>query len=543
MNLKKIYTIALSLSMAVISVITSYASEINLIPKPQKLEITEGENYTITSKTTINYSEELKDLALLLSDYIYAPTGIKLETTLSSKGGKNTIQLAIDNSIESREGYILDITSKGVTIKAKTGAGAFYGVQTLLQLLPAQIESEKLVNIDLTLPAVAISDQPQFEWRGVMLDVSRYFYSKDFVLRFIDMMSMYKMNTLHFHLVDDSGWRLEIKKYPLLTSIGAFAGEGENRTGGFYTQDDIKEMIKYGELRGVEIIPEIEFPAHMLSAVVAYPWLSCRDEQLKMPLQHYISKDLICVGQERSIEFLKDVLEETFELFPSKYVHIGGDEAVYTYWESCPHCQEIMKKEGLSRAAELQAYLTNIVAEIAEKHGRTIVGWDEILERGKVDKPVVSMIWRNINNVEHVLNSEHMAVLTPVQSAYFDMPENRLPGQIQAATWSNPISVERCYSFETAKFEGNAKILGVQASMWSDQFINGTTLQEISLLNENRSENYVEYLMLPRLLAMAEVCWTPNSERDFKDFDARLSAHYTRLGCAGFNYCIPVPEV
>ncbi len=520
-----------------------HASEPNIIPEPSKVEVHEGVSFTINSKTTINHSEGLAELAALVQSYIYSPTAMELPLSSSDKIAKESINLLLDPAITNSEGYTLDVTDKAVTIKAQTPAGAFYGVQTLLQLLPPQIESDKLQKFSLTVPGVSIQDEPLYAWRGVMFDVGRYFFSKDFMLRFIDMMAMYKMNILHFHLIDDSGWRIEIKKYPRLTEVGAFNGEGENRSGGFYTQEDLKEMVAYGQLRGVEIVPEVAFPAHMLSAVVSYPWLSCRNEQLKMPEQHYISKDLLCVGQERSIEFLRDVIAEVVAIFPSKYLHIGGDEAVYTYWEECPHCQKVMKEQGLSKASELQGHLTNIVVDIAAEHGRTVVGWDEILERGKIEEEVVSMIWRNMSHVKNVIELDQKAVLTPVQFTYLDMPENRLPGQIKAAGWSNPVSVEKCYEFDTKEFEGNKNIVGVQASMWTDQFIHGTILQELRLLDENRSERYVEYLMLPRLLAMAEVAWTPSSQRDFKDFYARMIGQLPRLDYAGYTYALPVPDL
>lgn len=228
--------------------------------------------------------------------------------------------------------------------------GVFYGIQTLLQLFPAEIySSQRQKGVDWTAPAVSVFDAPERPWRGMMLDVARYFFDKEFVKKYIDMMAMYKLNKLQFHLIDDSGWRLEIKKYPRLTEIGAWAGPDTHRLGGYYTQEDIKELIAYGQLRNVEIIPEIEFPAHMLSAVAAYPWLSCTGLQHEVPVQHFISRDLLCVGKESSYQFLSDVLDETVSLFPSHYINIGGDEAVYDRWKECPKCQEVMKREGLTK--------------------------------------------------------------------------------------------------------------------------------------------------------------------------------------------------
>ena len=376
-----------------------------------------------------------------------------------------------------------------------------------------------------------------------MLDVSRYFMTKEYVLQYIDMMAMYKLNSLHLHLVDDSGWRLESKKYPKLTSVGSFRGEGENRTGGYYTQEDIKEMVDYATLRGVSIIPELEFPAHVLSGVVAYPWLSCRGEQLKVPEKHYISKDLMCIGKESTIKFLEDIINETCELFPSKYIHVGGDEAVYTYWEDCPNCKKVKEDNGLNKSSELQGYLTNLVAKMAAKHGRTIMGWEEILQRGEITEPVVSMIWRGMKHTQGALDLGHKVVLAPATHVYFDFAESRLPGEIKAAGWMPPISVEKCYNFDLSKYEDNKNVLGVHGCLWTDQFIHGTILQEMDVLDENRSENYVTYLTMPRLLALSESSWTPHKDKSYADFKKRLSTHYKRLDYAGFNYRVPTPDI
>lgn len=519
------------------------AQQVNIIPKPAKLELKNAKGFNLNAKTKIIYENEFKEQAELLASLIYAPTALKLSTANATNGGQNSIQFVYDKQIDNVEGYMLEITDKRVVISSRSAAGSFYGIQSLLQLLPPQIESDKLQEIDLLLPAISIVDAPTFEWRGAMLDVARYFFHKEFVLKYIDMMAKYKLNKLHLHLIDDSGWRLEIKKYPLLTEVGAFNGTGENRSGGFYTQDDIREMVAYGATRGVEIVPEFAFPAHFMSAVAAYPWLSCRETQVKVQTQHYISKDLLCAGKESSIQFLMDVIDEICTLFPSKYLHIGGDEAVYDYWSTCPHCQKVMEKEGLKKSSELQSYLTNIVAKAAAKYGRTVIGWDEILERGAVNEPVVSMIWRNMKNLEHVFNLGHKAILCPANTLYLDFPESNLPSEIKAATWLPPISLEQCYNFETANFEGNSAIIGLQVAMWSDQFIHGTLLQELALLDENRSERYIEYLMLPRMLAFAELGWTKNTDRNFEDFSARLNKHYARLDYANYTYRIPTPIV
>lgn len=390
-----------------------------------------------------------------------------------------------------------------------------------------------------------------------MLDVARYFYDKEFVKKYIDMMAMYKLNKLQFHFIDDSGWRLEIKKYPKLTEVGAWAennantsntnkGANQNNTyrlGGYYTQDDIREIVAYGEVRGVEIIPEIEFPAHMLSAVVAYPWLSCTGLQHEVPGQHFISRDLLCVGKETSIQFLKDVLDETVELFPSKYINIGGDEARYDRWAECPNCRALMEKEGYTDPGQLQGWLTDVVAKMMKEKGRTVVGWEEIIMRGEVEEPVVAMIWHNVKDTTLVGN-KHKAVLIPATHAYFDFPESSTPGELKAATWMPPISVEKAYSMPINDYSPEkSKTLGVQACFWSDQFIHGTVLQEIPYLDENRSERYAEYLTFPRLIAMSEVAWGRESERNYDNFVDRLSRHFGKLDNKHCHYRVPEPII
>lgn len=525
-------------------VISLHAGQVNIIPKPTEMSC--GDAYLqFNEKSAIIYSsQQVKEQAEILATLLRNSTNLPFEVKSGLKALKNSILLSLDESVESEEGYLLSVTEKGAVVKASSVKGIFYGTQSLLQLFPENVVSQSTQRgVEWRIPTVEIVDAPTFAWRGMMLDVSRYFLPMDYVKRYVEVMAMYKMNSLHLHLVDDSGWRMESKKYPLLTEIGAFRGEGEQRTGGFYTQEELRELVHFAEQRGVTIIPEVEFPAHILSAVVAYPWLSCREEQLKMPLQHYISRDLICVGKESSIQFLQDIIDEVVEIFPSKYIHIGGDEAVYKYWDECPKCQKVMKDNNFTKSSELQSYLTNIVAKMAAKYDRTVVGWDEILERGEVTEKVVSMIWRDMKGTDHVLELGHSAVLAPADYTYFDFPESRLPGEIKAATWKGPISVEKCYNFDVSRFEGNPNILGVHGCMWTDQFIHGTILQELDPLNENRAENYVDYLTLPRLLALSEVAWSSSKNRDFKDFSSRLVKHYKRLDMSGYNYRIPVPDV
>lgn len=531
--------------------LTSVAAQdnINIIPKPIEINQTAG-TFKLTKQTVISCDQTLNSQAQYLQDILGSSTGWDLPIIgKSSKSG--SIRLAISSAVRQKEGYRLTVTPQSVLIEAADEGGAFYGIQTLLQLFPAEVYSPyRQKNMDWTAPAVTISDAPSQPWRGMMLDVARYFYDKDFVKKYIDMMAMYKLNKLQFHLIDDSGWRLEIKKYPKLTEVGAWAGEvgttsgiDQNRLGGYYTQEDIKEIIAYAKVRNVEVIPEIEFPAHMLSAVVAYPWLSCTEEQHEMPTQHFISRDILCVGKESSYQFLQDVLDETVDLFPSKYINIGGDEAVYDRWKTCPKCQKVMKDNGLSKVSDLQGYLTNRVLQMMKKKNRTVIGWDEIIQRGKLDEQVVALCWHTEKDTIRAVEKNHLAILTPATHTYFDFPESKTPGEIKAATWMPPVSVEKCYSLSVKDYVPGSHVLGVQGCYWSDQFIHGTTLQELYPLNENRSENYAEYLSFPRIIALAEVGWTKQNKRNFEDFSQRLSHHFTRLEQKGCHYRVPEPRI
>ena len=515
---------------------------LSLVPKPLHLEQTEDQ-FTLKSGMTIACEKGLEEQAGYLQQMLRQATGWEIKVRPDSR--KGNIVLTLDSVANTHaEGYTLSVDKKSVRIAGADVAGVFYGLQTLLQLFPEEVYRNSLAGqVAWTVPGVKIVDHPERPWRGMMLDVARYFYDKEFVKKFIDMMAMYKLNKLQFHLIDDSGWRLEIKKYPRLTEVGAWAGPDSRRLGGFYTQDDIREILEYARLRQVEVIPEIEFPAHMLSAVVAYPWLGCTGKQHEVPDQHFISRDLLCVGKESSYQFLKDVLDETVALFPSKYINIGGDEAVYTNWEQCPRCQEVMKREGLSKASELQGYLTNVVADMMKKKNRTVIGWEEIIQRGKLNEQVVALIWHNVGDTIQATRTGHKAILTPATHLYFDFPESRTPGEVKAATWMPPISLEKCYGIEVNDYSPAATVMGVQGCFWSDQFIHGTVLQEITPLNENRSEQYAEYLIFPRMLALAEVAWLPKGKRRYEDFFERMKYQYAKLDAKGCNYRVPEPKI
>ena len=541
-EMKKLVLVALVVMGSILS-----SMAIDVIPKPKHYSVN-GQEFSLNPEVKIIHSDELKDLAMFLSESLSPATGWDLEVELGKKSRKQSIYLSIDESLlNNEEAYSLNVLENSIEIKGHSKAGVFYGIQTLLQLMPVEIyNKQRQKQIAWKIPGVEISDEPEYEWRGLMLDVSRYFFEKDYVLHLLDMMAMYKMNVMHLHLIDDAGWRLEIKKYPKLTSIGGFRGENENRTGGYYTQEDVKEMVAYAALRNIEIIPEIEVPAHTLAAISAYPFLSCTEKDYKVPEKHFISRDLYCVGKESTFEFLEDVFEETFKLFPSKYIHIGGDEAKYDRWRECPHCQKRKKDLGLKNEAELQVYFTNRVQKMVKKYGKTIVGWDEMLEKGLQDK-AVGMVWHDKKKAISGTRDGHDIVMALTDYCYFDVAESKSPGEIKAATWLAPISFEKVYEFNPMikglAPEHRSQVLGGQATLWSDQFIHGTLLQELAPLNENRSEKYFDYLTLPRMTALSEALWSSDPSREWEEFENRMSTHYNRFDQADYGYRVPEPKL
>lgn len=518
----------------------------DIIPKP-KTYSANGQTFRLNTESKIVYSDDLSKLALYLAETLSPATGFDFEVYSGKNPKSNTIFLSVKNTNTEKEGYQLSVTDKQIKIIGNSSAGVFNGIQTLLQMLPAQIYSQqRQKQIDWKIAGAEIEDAPLYPWRGMMLDVARYFYGKDYVLHLLDMMGMYKMNVLHLHLIDDAGWRLEIKKYPKLTSVGGFRGEGNERTGGYYTQDDIREIVAYAALRNIDVIPEIEIPAHTLSAIAAYPFLSCTEKPQTVQMQHSISRELYCVGKESTFDFLEEVFKETADLFPSKYIHVGGDEAKFDRWKACPLCQARKKELGLENESELQVYFTKRVQKMVKKYGKTIVGWDEIIERG-LDEKAVGMVWYNKEKAVNGTKAGHDVVMALTGHCYFDVAESKIPGEVKAATWLAPISLEAVYALNPM-IEGidekyRPQVLGAHATLWSDQFITGTSLQEIAPINENRSEKYFDYLTFPRMAALAEVCWTPRKLQSWEDFENRMRTHYARFDQAGFGYRVPQPKL
>lgn len=508
---------------------TTYAQvkgNYQVIPLPQSIKLTEEAPFKLNKKTVIAYTEGnqlLKKNAEFLADYIKEATNNTLKVKAIANGTelKNAIILSLDSSVENNEGYTLTTTARNIRIAGKTANGVFYGVQTLRKSIPAEVK-DKFVE----MPSAVISDYPRFGYRGMMLDVGRHYFPVSFVKEYIDLLALHNMNTFHWHLTEDQGWRIEIKKYPKLTEIGSkrdctVIGHNSGKYdgtpyGGFFTQEEAKEIVKYAAERYITVIPEIDLPGHMLGALAAYPELGCTGGPYKVATQWGIFDDVLCIGNPKTIQFLKDVMDEIMEIFPSKYIHIGGDEAPRVRWKSCPKCQALVKAEGLKadekHTAEdrLQSYCTAQIEKYLNLHGRKIIGWDEILE-GDVAPNATVMSWRGMKGGIEAAKLNHDVIMTPTDFAYFDYYQTK-------DTKNEPIAIggflplEKVYSFEPvpAQLTEDQKkhILGGQANLWTEYI--PTTKQ-------------VEYMVLPRMAAMSEVLWTNPELKDYKQFKNDLT--------------------
>ncbi|MBI9016811.1 MAG: family 20 glycosylhydrolase [Phycisphaerae bacterium] len=487
---------------------------ISIIPIPASMEIRDG-YFTLDSDTCIIANNSLQCYKELLRQYCRAELKDTKDTTKSNK-----IVFELDESLKhlGQEGYILDINTNAITINAYDHKGIFYGIQSLRQLLPTDVfSSSASENIPLKIPCAIITDKPQLQWRGLMIDCSRTFWSTEFLKRYIDLLALHKMNTLHLHLTDDQGWRLEIKSHPELTEKCATFAKKYNEPPerqGFYSQTEMKELIKYAAMRNVTIIPEIEMPGHSSEVFVAYPQLSCsgqRSEIFPFFKGPNITDQIFCAGNDATFEFLEDVLSEVADLFPSEFIHIGGDEAPKTAWKSCAKCQGIIKELDLKNEHELQSYFIKRIEKFLNSKGKRLIGWDEILEGGLAENATV-MSWRGINGGIAAATSGHDAVMSPTSHCYFDYSYNS-------------ISTEKAYSYQPIPAQLTSAqqkhILGLQANFWS---------------HIDRTEVAFDRQIFPRLCALAEVGWSPKETRNWQNFSQRLKPHLKRLEYLGVNY-------
>ena len=532
-----------SILMAFAVTMTSlFAQEINVIPKPA--EVIKGTGtFQLNSKTEIIADDNAEMTAKQLQKFLQPATGLKLEIdepgnffTNLFTSNDNKITLKLDEDAElGEEAYTLASNEDGVVITAKTEAGLFYGCQTLRQLLPAEVFANELQkDVKWTIPAVTIKDQPRFGWRGMMLDSSRHFQTVDYIKKFIDRLAMQKLNKFHWHIVDGHGWRLEIKKYPRLTDIGAWRPQPPiGRYGGFYTQEEVKEIVKYAADRHITTIPEIEMPGHSMAAVASYPELSCSKVEgpvapfyeypcAAQRFPHCKNSDVFCASSEKVYKFLEDVLLETFELFPSTYVHVGGDEVNKGDWKRCPSCQKFKKEQGLKDEHELQSYFMKRMEKFINGHGRRMIGWDEILEGGLAPNATV-MSWRGIKGGIKSAKMGHDVVMSPEKPLYFDHGQSRHPAH--PAHWPGVETLKEVYHYNPIPKELTAEeakhILGAQANLWTI-FIHTPELHDV--------QTY------PRQFALSETVWTPLENKNWEDYLKRQEVALKRLDIMNISY-------
>ena len=491
---------------------------IRIIPKPNSIVMTDGE-FRMTEETSIEADGELLAQAELLRGFLSPASGYALPVNVAGSG-KNIIQLKLAKDLSSGdEGYELRITPDGVLVTAPTSRGIVWGIQTMRQLFPTEIlRDSQTAGVEWSLPCLTIIDAPRFSWRGLMIDYSRTFWNKEITKKYIDALSFYKMNNLHMHLTDDQGWRLEISKYPALTETGSkfdpsFRERPEHE--GFYTKEDIRELLQYAGERNVELIPEIEMPGHALAAIAAYPKLSCTGEKVVIhpfTMGPGVHEEVFCPGKESTFRFIEDVLGEVIELFPSPYVHIGGDEVPKTKWKACPDCQKAIRQNGLKDEEELQSWFIRRVEKILNARGKKLIGWDEITEGGLSPTATV-MFWRGSGDgttswsheglLQSIIRANDV-IMSPTSHCYFDYsyettPTNRVYGLQPVPGGASP--------------EEAARILGVQANFWS---------------HLDRTEPRMDRQIFPRLLALAEVGWS-DEKKEWDEFTTRLKEHYEAL--------------
>lgn len=509
-------------------------SGINIVPKPVSLEVGTG-YFNLNDETSIhveNSKKDLKPAAIFLSSYI---SQISAYSPKIAGKVNNSIILALKaNETIGDEGYLLKVTPSEIRITANTKAGIIYGLQSLFQTLP-QIRT----NADLLVPAMTITDYPRFKWRGMHLDVSRHFFSIEMVKEYINLLASYKLNTFHWHLVDDQGWRLEIKKYPKLTSVGAWRvdktdlawserplakiGEPANY-GGYYTQAQVKEIIKFAAERNVTVVPEIEMPGHVASAITAYPFLSCNQiPQFNITGGNYkYASSNYCAGNEETFKFLEDVLDEVIALFPSKYIHLGGDEVDKTSWQYCLKCQAKIAAEKLKDVDELQSYFMQRMEKYLINKNKKMIGWDEILEGGLAPEATV-MSWRGERGGITAAKMKHDVIMTPGNPVYFDHYQAGPDGEPLAIGGFN--SLKMVYNYEPIPAELDKTeekyVLGAQANVWTEYIT---------------TQSQLEYMVLPRMLALSEVVWTPKENKNWVDFSSRLNYHFRGFEQKGFNF-------
>ncbi len=534
---KKLLTGALAaMAFLLPSTTAGQTADFNIIPRPQQVNVSNDAPFTLSAKTVISLgtnSQDMKRNANMLASYIEQATGIRPAVGKSKNGA--AIVLTIDKTIANAEGYKLDADAKQIRIAGASAAGVFYGIQTLRKSLPLVNGKASKVSI----PAVHIADAPRFAYRGTHLDVSRHFVTVDSVRQFIDMLALHNINRFHWHLTDDQGWRIEIKKYPLLTQIGSKRAQtviGHNSGkydgkpyGGFYTQQQIRDIVKYAADRYITIVPEIDLPGHMQAALAAYPDMGCTGGPYEVWQKWGVSDNVLCAGNDKTLTFIDNVLKEITQLFPSKYIHVGGDECPKTQWQKCPKCQARIKalnleaKDGHSAEERLQSYIITHASNYLKSLGRNTIGWDEILEGGLAEGATV-MSWRGESGGIAAAKQHHDVVMTPNSYLYFDYYQS-LDKANEPLAIGGYLPLETVYSYEPMPKELTADearhIIGVQANIWTEYM---PTFKQM------------QYMALPRMAALSEVQWSQPALKDYTSFTNRLTEFTHLYDRLGYNY-------
>lgn len=514
-----------------------------VVPLPQSISTIAGGDFTLDSKTVIVYTKGnavQKQTTEFLAEYIKFGTGLDLKIT-DKKTAVNAIVLKSDNKNEKPESYILTVNSRQVVIDGADEAGIFYGVQTLRKSIPANIQGTSIA-----FPAVEIKDYPRFGYRGMMLDVGRHMFPVEFIKKYIDILALHNINRFHWHLTEDQGWRIEIKKYPELTKVGAYREQtviGRNTGkydgkpyGGYYTQEEVRDIVAYAQKRFITIIPEIDLPGHMLAALTTYPDLGCTGGPYKVSQLWGVFDDVLCAGNEDTYTFLEGVFSELIELFPSKYIHIGGDECPKTKWEECPKCQAKIKELGLtddpehSKENKLQSYVISRIEKFLNSKGRQIIGWDEILEGGLAPNATV-MSWRGIEGGIAAAKEHHDVIMVPTSHLYFDYYQTRDVDH-EPLGIGGYVPIEKVYNFDPVPKELTQEeqkyIIGTQANLWTEYV---------------PASSHVEYMVMPRIAALSEVQWTMPGKKNYELFLHRLDGLMKLYKKSGYNYATHVTDI
>jgi hexosaminidase len=527
-----------------VSALPGQQSVIAIIPQPTRLTPGAGQ-FVIDERTVIWTDDASADRGRQLAAYLAPATGFTLAVRSSGTAPPRSIQLRRDVSLRpvlGREGYRLRVGPEGISAQAADEAGLFYALQTIRQLLPPEIfRGSAVAGVAWTIPVVDIEDVPRFQWRGGHMDVARHFMPKEFVKKYIDLLALHKMNTFHWHLTEDQGWRIEIKKYPRLTEVGAWRKEtiigrpnradstqnryDGTRHGGFYTQDDVREVVAYASARFVNVVPEIEMPGHAQAAIAAYPWLGNYPERQLDVWNRWGITPNILNAEPRTIAFMQDVLSEVLQLFPSQFIHVGGDEAIKTQWKASPRIQARIRELGLRNEEELQSWFIRQMDTYLTARGRRLVGWDEILEGGLAPGATV-MSWRGVRGGIAAARAGHDVVMTPTTHTYFDYHQSQ--NRETDPPIGNLLPLDSVYAYEPIPADLEPQhtkhVLGTQGQLWTEYMPN---------------PRQVEYMAFPRMTALAEVAWTPRDRKDLADFRRRLDVHLRRLDVLRVNYRRP----